>query len=157
VILCAGVIGSPQLLLLSGIGPREAFEVGSSSSSSDSDSASAPASASTAVASRDDGLMGGEEERGGGWRWPECVLALPMVGAGLVDHPRVACRWSSALSDLDLSVSAAPLPPLPLSRTKELRPAAAAAAAALPARRRLSQPLPGRRVHMLRACRCHQR
>eukprot|EP01047_Picozoa_sp_COSAG01_P001529 COSAG01_NODE_35_length_34814_cov_128.883624_18_plen_538_part_00 len=146
VILCAGVIGSPQLLLLSGIGPREAFEVGSSGSSSDSDSASAPASASTTVASRDDGPVGGEEEQGGGWRWPECVLALPMVGAGLVDHPRVACRWSSALSDLDLSVSAAPLPPLPLSRTKELRPAAAAAAAAaaLPARRHPAHPLPGR-------------
>lgn len=80
VVLCAGVIGSPQLLLLSGIGPAAGFEDGS-------------------------GRSGGG---GGPWAWPRCRLALEHVGAGLVDHPRVACRWTSALEDLDLSVRGAP-------------------------------------------------
>ena len=48
VIVCAGVIGSPQLLLLSGIGPRSAFESHSDRSVKDGDDS--------------------------GWKWPQCKV-----------------------------------------------------------------------------------
>ena len=77
VVLSAGVIGSPQLLQLSGIGPASVFR-------------SPPPEAAAAAAE-------------GGWRWPRCQLELEAVGEHLVDHPRVACRWESRLPGLDLS------------------------------------------------------
>ena len=51
VIVCAGVIGSPQLLLLSGIGPRSAFESHSDQSLKDGDDS--------------------------GWKWPQCKVCCP--------------------------------------------------------------------------------
>ena len=75
VVLTAGVIGSPHLLLLSGIGPQTAFRP--------------PLELDPA----------GE----GGWQWPQCAVALESVGKHLVDHPRVACRWASVADGIDLS------------------------------------------------------
>ena len=53
VVVCAGVIGSPQLLLLSGIGPASAFERGEQGASSKEE----------------------EEEEEGGWEGPTCKVS----------------------------------------------------------------------------------
>jgi hypothetical protein len=53
VVVCAGVIGSPHLLLLSGIGPRSAFER--------------------------PGQQHLDDDDANGWKWPTCKVcpALP--------------------------------------------------------------------------------
>lgn len=58
-IVCAGVIGSPQLLLLSGIGPRSAFE--------------RPDSASSESITYH--YQGGSNEDNSSWKWPQCKVS----------------------------------------------------------------------------------
>jgi choline dehydrogenase len=58
VVVCAGVIGSPHLLLLSGIGPRSAFE--------------RPGAAGSEIASQDQQNL--DDEDANGWKWPKCKV-----------------------------------------------------------------------------------
>jgi choline dehydrogenase len=58
VVVCAGVIGSPHLLLLSGIGPRSAFE--------------RPGAAGSEIASQDQQNL--DDKDANNWKWPKCKV-----------------------------------------------------------------------------------